>query len=82
MEYKEENQVLTINRTINSFVGVYKKPIESLYPIYSDIDVYYDPKNPKLSYVLRYCNKKLLFYLTFCSALLILMVDLLILLVL
>ncbi len=82
MEYKEENQVLTINRTINSFVGVYKNPIESLYPIDSDIDVYYDPKNPKLSYVLRYCNKKWLFYLTFCSALLILVINLLILLVL
>lgn len=82
MEYKEENQVLTINRTINSFVGVYKNPIESLYPIDSDIDVYYDPKNPKLSYVLRYCNKKWAFYLTFCSALLILAIDLIILLVL
>lgn len=82
MEYKEENQVLTINRTINSFVGVYKNPIESLYPIDSDVDVYYDPKNPKLSYVLRYCNKKWAFYLTFCSAFLILAIDLIILLVL
>ncbi len=82
LEYKEENQVLTINRTINSFVGVYKNPIESLYPIDSNVDVYYDPKNPKLSYVLRYCNKKWAFYLTFCSAFLILAIDLIILLVL
>lgn len=82
LEYKEENQVLTINRTINSFAGLYKNPIESLYPIDSNVDVYYDPKNPKLSYVLRYCNKKWAFYLTFCSAFLILAIDLIILLVL
>ena len=82
MEYKENNQVLKINRTSNSFVGIYKNPIEELYPINTEIDVYYDPNNPKLSYVLRYCNKKWLFYLTFCSALLILVIDLLMLLVL
>ena len=51
MEFKEKNQVLTINRDLNSVVGVCKNPIESLYPIDSDIDVYYDPKKPKLSYV-------------------------------
>ena len=78
-EYKEENQILKINRTSNSFAGVYNNPIEELYPINSEIDVYYDPSNPKLSYVLRYCNKKWLFYLTFCSALLTLVIDLLIL---
>ena len=82
MEYKKENQMLEINRTSNSFVGVYNNPIEKLYPINSEIDVYYDSNNPKLSYVLRYCNKKWAFYLTFCSALLILIIDLLILLVL
>ena len=79
MEYKEENQILKINRTSNSFAGVYNNPIEELYPINSEIDVYYDPSNSKLSYVLRYCNKKWLFYLTFCSALLTLVIDLLIL---
>ncbi len=79
MEYKEENQILEINRTSNSFVGVYNNPMEKLYPINSEIDVYYDSNNPKLSYVLRYCNKKWAFYLTFCSALLILVIDLLIL---
>ncbi len=81
IEYKEENQILEINRTSNSFVGVYNNPIEKLYPIDSEIDVYYDPDNPKLSYVLRYCNKKWAFYLMFCSAL-FLVIDLLILLTL
>lgn len=79
MEYKEKNQILEINMTSNSFVGVYNNPIEQLYPINSEIDVYYDSKNPKLAYVLRYCNKKWQFYLTFCSALLILIFELLIL---
>ncbi len=81
-EYKEENQVLKINRTTNSFVGIYQNPIEKLYPINSEIDVYYDPNKPKLSFVLRYCNKKWVFYLTFCSALFVLIIDLLVLLVL
>lgn len=76
MKYKEDNQVLKINRTSNSFVGIYKNPIEELYPINREIDVYYDPNNPKLSYVLRYCDKKWTFYLTFCSALLVLVIDL------
>lgn len=82
IEYKEDNQVLKINRISNSFMGIYKNPIEELYPINTEIDVYYDPQNPKLSYVLRYCNKKWVFYLTFCSALLILVIDLITLVVL
>lgn len=82
MECKEENQVLIIKRNINSVYGIYKNPIELLYPIDSNIDVYYDSQNPKLSYVLRYCNKKWNFYLTFCVACLILIIDLLILLLL
>ena len=80
MEYKEENQVLTINRTSNSFVGIYKNPIKELYPIDSEIDVYYNPENPKLSYVLRYCNKKWTFWLTFFSGVLVLVIDIIILL--
>lgn len=79
MEYKEENQVLTINRTSNSLVSVYKNPIEKLYPINSEIDVYYNPENPKLSYVLRYCNKKWAFWLTFFSGVLVLVLDVIIL---
>ena len=78
MEYKEENQVLTINRTSNSFVGIYRNPIEELYPIDSEIDVYDNPENPKLSYVLRYCNKKWTFWLTFLSGILVLVTDIII----
>lgn len=79
MEYKEENQILTIKRTSNSFVGIYKNPISELYPIESEIDVYYNPENPKLSYVLRYCDKKWMFWLTFLSGVLIFITDIIIL---
>lgn len=67
--YKEEGQILHINRSTNSFVGTYKNPMAELYPLNSEIDVYYDPNNPKLSYVLRYCNNKWMFWLMFIAAL-------------
>ena len=81
LEYHEKNQILTVKRSINSSVGMYENPIEELYPINTEIEVYYDPQNPKLSYVLRYCNKKFAFYLTFCSGIVILISDLLILMI-
>ncbi|MBE5820850.1 MAG: hypothetical protein E7166_06380 [Firmicutes bacterium] len=77
MEYQEKGQILTIKRENNSFVAIQRNPIESIFPINSEIDVFYDPSNPKLSYVLRYCNKKNMFYLMLGSALLVLIVDLL-----
>ena len=79
-DYKEDNQSLIINQNINSFVGIYKNPIEKLYPINSEIDVYYNPKNPQLAYVLRYCNKKWQFWLTFSGGIIVLIIDFLILL--
>ena len=71
----EENQVLTINRASNYFVGFHRNPIEKLYPKNSEIEVYYDPENPKLSYVLRYCNKKWCFWLMFFAGIFTLATD-------
>jgi hypothetical protein len=79
VEYTEKNQVVTIKRTTNSFGGVYKNPIAQMYPINSEIDVYYDPENPKLAYVLRYCNKKWMFWLMFFSGIMVFAIDILIL---
>ena len=79
MEYKEDNQVLTITRSSNTLAGVLKNPMEELYPVDSEIDVYYSQENPKLSYVLRYCNKKWAFWLTFLSGIVVLIIDLFIL---
>ena len=65
--------------TIVLFVLAYELSYKYLY---SEVDVYYDPSNPKLAYVLRYCNKKWTFYVLFFSAVFVLVTDLLILIVL
>ena len=82
MKFEEKNQIFTIQRTVNSFGSIYGNPMKILYPLYSEIDVYYDPDNPKLAYVLRYCNKKWNFYALLFSAVFVLAADLLILFVL
>ena len=82
MEFEEKNQIFTIKRTVNSACGIYRNPMKILYPLYSEIDVYYDPNNPKLAYVLRYCNKKWTFYILFFAAVFTLVADLLILFIL
>lgn len=82
MKFEEENQIFTIQRTVNSVGSIYRNPMKILYPLYTEIDVYYDPDNPKLAYVLRYCNKKWTFYVLFFSAVFVFITDLLILLIL
>lgn len=52
--------------------------MEKIYPIGSEIDVYYDESNPKLAYVLRYINRKWTFWLIFLSGLFILVLDIII----
>ena len=78
----EKNQVLYINRSMNSMFGFSRNPMAELYPKQSTVDVYYCPENPKLAYVLRYCNKKWAFWLTFLSTCAVLVTDLLTLIVL
>lgn len=83
IEYKiDEKQRLIIKKHNNSIVSINKNPLEEIYPIGKEIDVYYDPNNPKLSYVLRYIPIKWPFYLTFISGVLVLIIDLLILILL
>lgn len=82
IKFQEKDQVLYINRTSNSIVGVYKNPLAEMYPLNSEVDVFYDENNPKLSYVLRYCNKKYAFWLTFLCGVLVMIIDLCILFVL
>ena len=79
-EFTEENQVLKANISINSAGGSYINPIRQNYPIISEIDVYYDSNNPKLAYVLRYCNKKWMFWLMFFIGIAVLILDIAILL--
>ncbi|MDD3222853.1 MAG: DUF3592 domain-containing protein [Clostridia bacterium] len=78
MNYEEKNQVFYIHRNMNSVIGAAKNPIQELYPLDSQIDVYYDPGNPKLSYVLRYCNNKWVFWLMFLTGAVLWIVDVMI----
>ena len=78
----EKNQVLHINCSRNAMFGFCRNPMEKLYPKQSTVEVYYCPENPKWAYVLRYCNRKWAFWLTFISACAVLAVDLLILILL
>ncbi len=82
MEYREDGQVFVINRTVNSFSGILRNPMQELYPLHCELDVYYDPNNPKLSYVLRYCNQKWIFWLMLICGISVLVSDVLILLLL
>ena len=75
--YETEKQDFVIYRKSNSQITINENPMATLYPKGSAIDVYYDPNNPKLSYVLRYCNLKFAFWLTFISAALLLIMEML-----
>ena len=79
VDYEVDGQSLIINCEVNSIVSVYKNPLYDMYPLNSEIDVFYDPNNPKLAYVLRYCDKKFCFWLMFISGIVILIIDILIL---
>ena len=83
--YYEESQSLVIEKRVKSrsavgSVVVYIDPIREMYPLDSEIDVYYNPEAPKLAYVLRYCDKKWAFRLTFLAGIALLAADILILL--
>lgn len=82
MMYKEDGQNLTIRRSSNAIIGISKNPCQEMYPLNSHIKVYYDPNNPKLSYVKRYCNKRFAFWIGFTGGLFCLISDVLTLLLL
>ena len=75
--YETKNQDFVIHRKSNSLVTINENPMAVLYPKGSEIDVYYDPSNPKLSYVLRYCNLKFAFWLSFFFAIALLIMEIL-----
>lgn len=80
--YREENQILAINRSADSYVEIRGHIMSHIYPIGTELEVFYNPQKPKLAYVLRYCNKKWGFWLMFLSGIVIIIIDLLILLLL
>ena len=80
--YKEENHILTINRSANSFAEMRGHIMSHIYPVGTELDVFYNQKKPKQAYVLRYCNKKGGFYLMFYCGIAVLILDLVVLFVL
>lgn len=68
--------VLKINRIENNFVSITNSPLKELYPIDSKVNVYYNEKKPKDSYVERYAGTMLFFsfylpmFLGICSLIL------------
>lgn len=74
--------VFVVEQTRNSFAGVSRNPMAELYPLHSTLEVRYDPARPRLAYVLRYCNKKWVFWLLLGAGLLLWVIDVLILILL
>lgn len=73
---EDEKGYLIIERTNNSFINFSKNPIEDLYPIGTELDVYYSETNPKVSFVLRNIGKnKWKFWLCFISAVFMMIFD-------
>lgn len=46
--------IIKISVVKNSIVSVTTNPLKELYPIDSDVDVYYDPEKPSVAYVQRF----------------------------
>lgn len=51
---EELPEVLKIKINRNSIASYIQSPLKDLYPIDSEVDVYYNPNNPKMSYVQRF----------------------------
>lgn len=81
-EIDEKKQILKINCTENSLITIRKNPMSEIYPIGSSVTVYYDPNQPKLAFVERYCNKKSSFWLLFLGGMTCFIILLLMMLVL
>ena len=47
-------EILKLNIKRNSIASITKSPLFDLYPIGSEVEVYYNPNKPKMSYVQRF----------------------------
>ncbi len=57
------------------FLTVVANPMETLFPQGSHVPVYYDPEQPKLAYVLRYCKCRYVFWLPVLAGFLLLVTE-------
>lgn len=65
----------TFNHKITGSGMIIKNPMQELFPIWSTLPVFYDPKKPKLSYVLRYCELGWLFWVLLILATITILVN-------
>lgn len=76
IEYHEtDNQGLIIKQSTNAMISKMKNPMSELYPVGSQVDIYYNPDNPKLAYVLRYLNLKSRFWFMFVTGIMVMVFN-------
>ena len=69
---EELPDVLIVRMRRNSFVSMQYSPLHALYPVGSDVDVYYNPEKPKEAFVQRYeGDNAALFIISTCSAIIL-----------
>lgn len=73
---EENNQFLYTKKVGNTILEIKTNPIEKMFPIGTKLDVYYYEKNPKIAYVIKYCNKKWMFYFLLVTGIIIFIFDL------
>lgn len=54
--------VLKLNLRQNSLAGLTESPLLELYPIGSEVDVFYNPRKPKMAYVQRFTRPQKVLY--------------------
>lgn len=67
--------VINPNLYVENSISSYKSPLSELYPINSEVDVYYNPNNPKMAYVQRYINPSKLWNILLIIAILTFIVS-------
>lgn len=77
-EFSTDIHALTFEHRITGNRLVTKNPMQELFPIGSTLPVFYNPNNPKLSYVLRSSRQAGMFWLTFIAAVVLVIVNVLI----
>ena len=59
----EKNEVLYIERSRNSIIGVSRNPMAEQYPVGTVLPVWFDPQKPQRSYVLRCVDNRWVFWM-------------------
>ena len=54
--------VLKLNLRQNSIAGLTESPLLELYPIGSEVDVFYNPRKPQMAYVQRFARPQKVLY--------------------